>query len=183
MTRQRNLGPVLALAGAGIALAAAIAGFFVVGGPGDARARRLDEITNERVGAALDSIQCAFNGSGEAPASIGDSLRARGWRFQPDDDTDCAQWNGEEVASAARDVAPTHSGDITYTRLANDRIRICAFFQLPADAKPCSSCYQGQTYDAYFAARPTGAHCYDIGLVRQPVGEFHVYSEPRYVID
>ena len=56
--KGRNLGPVLALTGAGIAVVAVIAGFIAVGGPGDARERRLDGITMNRISAALRDKLC-----------------------------------------------------------------------------------------------------------------------------
>jgi hypothetical protein len=169
MTSRRNLGPALALGGGAVALIAAIAGLLIVGGPGDARNRRLDEMTDERVQASLDALQCAFNGSGATPASIDDALNTRGWRTSPNDPESCRDWRSDTITTSADGAPPKRSGEISYTRLSASSIRICAFYQGTAQARPCESCYTDKTYDAYFAARPAGSHCYDIDLVQQPV--------------
>src|SRR5690606_13319608 len=72
MTSKRDLGPALGVTGAIVAAAAVIAGFIVVGGPGDARAERFDEMTMQRMRTITEAARCVMTVSGSAPATRAD---------------------------------------------------------------------------------------------------------------
>jgi len=76
MTRQRDLGPVLALTGAGAAVAAAIAGFILVGGPGDTRDKRIDHKRLASVAKAISLLDCAYAVYPDAPDSLASAAEA-----------------------------------------------------------------------------------------------------------
>lgn len=182
MTQKRDLGPLLALAGGAIAIAAVIAGFVVVGGPGDTRDRRLDERTKSAVGIAFNIVQCAFNGSGAAPATIDAAMRSEGWTSKPENRTSCATLELEEqhIVSSGH---PSRSDQVSYEALSPTRVRICAFFKRPDEGRDCPGCYVGDSYDGLFAARSAGLHCYEIEMVAQPVvGRSGVYFPPYKII-
>jgi hypothetical protein len=167
MTARRDLGPILALTGAGIALAAVIAGFIVTGGPGDARDRRLDEMTEHNLTAVLSVVQCAFNGSGVAPASFDSALRTYGWTSEPAKSSICTHWRGSDL-TVPNGGNPARPGEMTYDAISPTRIRVCAFYQRSSEARECNGCYKDSSYDSVFAARSAGLNCYDIDMIAQP---------------
>lgn len=170
MTSKRNLGPILAIAGGAIAIAAVITGFILIGGPGDARDRRLDEMTMGRVTDVLNIAQCAFNEIGSAPASIDD---ARKVQRKPDDRNDaptCAYNSAPKDIPVSAGTNPPNPGDVSYAAVSTQHIKICAKFRRPTDQKTCNGiCYggpHGAAYPQFMEARPAGVHCYDVELAK-----------------
>lgn len=163
MTRQRNLGPVLALAGGGIALAAAIAGFVVVGGPGDARARRMDEMTFNRVQNVLQAVQCAFDATGAAPASVEEAHKAARLNKDMNRYETCDFGMSPETTSSGRQ--PSNPGDLTYDAVSPAQISICANYRAKSDPRVQEAvAYGTPTYSQMDEPHAAGIHCYDVTL-------------------
>ena len=163
MTRQRNLGPVLALAGGGIALAAAIAGFVVVGGPGDARARRMDEMTFNRVNNVLLAVQCAFDATGAAPASLDEARKATRLNKDANRYETCDLGMSAETTSSGRQ--PPNPGDLTYDVVSPTQVSICANFRAKSDPRvPEAVAYGTPTHAQMDEPHAAGVHCYDLTL-------------------
>ncbi|HEY7800966.1 MAG TPA: hypothetical protein VIA80_19515 [Hyphomonadaceae bacterium] len=159
MTSKRDLGPILAIVGGVIVLAAVIAGFIVIGGPGDARDQRLDAQTTARLDQVAAMAQCAFALKGQTPkdlaemrAAIRDALKAN-----PD------------IPACNRYTLDSDFPGADYTRIADDRIRLCGEFRRSFDPDQQSAFDRMQRYERFpelLAARPSGKHCYDIQLVK-----------------
>ncbi len=171
MTRQRNLGPVLALAGGGIALAAAIAGFVIVGGPGDARARRMDDIVHSKVKTLVEVVQCAFDGAGAAPASIEAAASTRPAAGRANYNTaTCGDINWGEPDMGVTNSDTPAVGEITYKAASAKRVIICTNYRtksgsyIPA-ARPTGT----PSYREIDEAHPAGLYCYDLDLVEARV--------------
>jgi hypothetical protein len=165
MTAKRNLGPVLALTGGGIAIAAVIAGFMITGGPGDARDRRLDELTRGRVTTVLNLAQCAFDEAGAAPAQLVD---VEGIRVQNPDGgwPTCALGESSEQIAGLADPNVSAPGAVTYEMSSTSHIRICANFRRPSPPSGKVECFESLGYSEFEKPHPAGAHCFDIELVK-----------------
>lgn len=165
MTRQRNLGPVLAVAGAAIAIIAAIAGFLVVGGPGGAREQRLDELTLGRVNDVLNIAQCAFNETSTAPATLEDARKVRRSADRGNGSAFCDLGTTAATVPASSGDHPAAQGDVTYDALSPTRIRICAHYRRPAEAQGCNGiCYDSFGYREFRVGHAAGIHCYEVEL-------------------
>src|SRR5690349_21276273 len=114
MTSKRNLGPVLAIAGAVIAIVAVIAGFILIGGPGDARERRLDEMTMNRITGAISTVQCAYNATGFVPTSIDAARKTPALPVTPNQPSSLC---GERAADSNVKAGdrPSAPGEVTYS--------------------------------------------------------------------
>ena len=168
MTSKHNLGPVLALTGAGIALAAVIAGFVLVGGPGDAREQRLDEMTMDRVTTVLSIAQCAYNATGAIPASIEAARTTRAVPPSPDAPAaPCGtSYTIPEVTAADRPAAP---GNVTYNAADATHIKICGNFRRPKLKIEQRDNYRFSIWAGYpqlTKPRPAGVHCFDLELLK-----------------
>jgi len=163
MTRNRDLGPPLAIAGAAIAIVAVIAGFIVIGGPGDARDRRLDEMTMTELHEVAATARCAFVLEGKTFASIDEMRIAIGRLTNPSPNArvDCEMYAIDNVISATE-----------YSRISDNRIRLCATFRRPTQKSPPDQIdptprvAQWGYFVELAEARPAGRRCYDIQLVR-----------------
>ncbi len=168
MTSKRNLGPVIALTGAGIAVAAVIAGFIAVGGPGDARERRLDEMTMQRISSVVQTAQCVFNIAGAAPASIED-METFATRAAATGKADSCAYNAPQLAQNAKihtGGKPQAPGDVTFEKVDDRRIRICGNFRRRYDPTQASGMWSDSAYPDMQQARATpGEHCYEITLI------------------
>lgn len=165
MIRLRNVGPVLALTGAGIAAAAIIAGFVIVGGPGNARDERLDQLTLQRVNTVIAVVQCAFNASGLAPATFQSALDTRP---APNDVYSGAQscGDGQLLNHIRIEGAETPKpGEVTYSASGPTLIKVCANYRAANDTRIPNA--RGQWDPPYPTtdAHPAGVHCSDIDLV------------------
>ncbi len=168
MTSKRNLGPILAIAAAAIAIAAVLTGFIIIGGPGDARDRRLDGATMSRVEDAISVAQCALNVTGSAPASIEEGYRVRPAPTETIPvPTLCG---GDAVARPHLTTGdqPAAPGDVVYRANDATHVRICGNFRRPRSDRDNDYYYGplGATYPQLSASRPAGVHCYDIELVK-----------------
>lgn len=164
---QRNLGPVIALTGTGIAIAAVIAGFIAVGGPGDARERRLDGLTITRISQALTMVQCAFNATGAVPATLQDAAKTRAVLVGQQT---VAPICGESQPSPGRITTgdqPANPGDVTYRPTGGNGISLCGHFrraQKPTD--PQDGYYPLDTaYPELSEPRAAGIHCFNMQLI------------------
>lgn len=168
MTSKRNLGPVLALTGAGIAVAAVIAGFILVGGPGDARERRLDQMTMDRITAIFATIQCAYNATGAIPSTIDEARTTRALPPGPDVNAGLC---GDSVVMETLKVAPQAAapGEITYSRIDSNHVKICGNFRRPKLKEESIDYYRTPLWAGYpqlSETRPAGVHCYDLELLK-----------------
>jgi hypothetical protein len=163
MTSKRDLGPILAIAGAVVVVAAVIAGFIAVGGPGDARDRRLDEMTLGRMSNIVAAAQCAFTLEGAAPPDLAGLSAAmdRVTQRAATDDRGCDVYGSTPLAD-----------DVEYSRLADDRIHLCGDFRRPFDPdNKRPGTYTGRPqgrFSQLSKAHPAGRHCYEIQLVKAP---------------
>lgn len=167
MTSKRNLGPAIALTGAGIAVAAVIAGFIVVGGPGDARERRLDGITMTRISQTLGIVQCALHATGAVPASLQDAVNTRA-KFP--DTKSVPPMCGETQPFTDRVTTgdqPATLGDVTYRPTGGAGVSVCGNFRRAHNANDRLDGYfpLDGVYPQLDEARPAGIHCYEIQLV------------------
>lgn len=167
---NRNLGPVIALTGAGIAAAAVIAGFIVIGGPGDARDRRLDEIAMERIMQASQLVQCAFNLSGAAPATIEEAGKIVSSGAAAGTLPNCPYYPDTTANQIGQGSNPAAPGDTTYEKVSNTSVRYCGNFRRPfAPSKPAQPDYRRDDYfgGSWQDPRPkAGPHCYEVDLIR-----------------
>lgn len=170
MISRRNLGPVLALTGAGIATAAVIAGFILVGGPGDARERRLDDMTMNRLANGIRIAQCAFNITGSVPASIEE---AHAMRRAPTDPAGpgslCGNGEPAETTRLRTGDKPVAAGDVSYQATGAANIRLCGNFRRPYRSDQRGHGWYNNMegiYPQLSASRPAGIHCFDIELIK-----------------
>lgn len=170
MTSKRNFGPVLALTGAGIAIAAVIAGFVLVGGPGDARDRRLDDLTMSWITQGLQLAHCVYNATGKAPATIEEAHSMRAVPANPiDPPRFCGRGEPPLNSRLHTGDQPAAPGDATYRAINSNRVRLCGNFRRPflpeRDGNEGYSPYQ-LSYPQLGQPRPAGIHCFDIELIR-----------------
>lgn len=168
----RNLGPVLALTGAGIAIAAVVAGFIAVGGPGQARNERLDTATEYDLHVAIEVLHCAFESTGVAPASFEVALNTAKKKPRPTDDgPNCSHTGSTKDFKVASGVAPA-VGQISYRVVAPTALQVCAHFRT-ARGRDHGGFYNDQgefdidrAYPQLQEPRPEGVRCYDIDLTK-----------------
>lgn len=170
MTSKRNLGPVLALTGAGIAIAAVITGFILVGGPGDARDRRLDGLTMSWITEGIQVAHCAYNATGAAPASIEEAHTVRAVPVNPvDAPAFCGRGEPPRNTRLHTGDQPAAPGDATYRAIDANHVRLCGDFRRPFS--PDHDGYEGYSpyqspYPQLGEARPAGVHCFEIELIK-----------------
>lgn len=168
----REWGMPLALTGLGLVVAAVIAGFIAVGGPGDARDRRLDEMTMGRIHDVLNISQCAFNGTGTTPASIDEARQTQGWLNRGNTPGACSLNTRPDQVPVSTGASPARQGDVTYERKSTDQIRICGNFRRPSNPHDnfCNGiCVRDSPYAELLEPRPkAGVHCFDIKVVTPP---------------
>lgn len=172
MTRSRDLGQPLAIAGAAIAIIAVIAGFIVIGGPGDARERRLDEMTSGRLADIFNVVQCAFNGAGTVPSTFEAAASAQG-RIAKDEPLQPCNFNmPPERLKVLSGRNPPNPGDISYEATGPAKINLCANFRRPLESNNCNGiCSYDPRNSMFIQPRPAGIHCYDIQLTQSVVVE------------
>jgi len=159
MTSRRDLGPILAAAGLAVVAIAVVAGFLAIGGPGDARARRFDDRTMQKIAGVANNAQCSYTRTGAAPKSLDEARKI--------DATPSSV-----PLSECTYVDPALISDldgIDYAPLDANRIRICADFRRPTDKRrPGYPTWQGE-FSPFNEDRPqAGRHCFEIRLVERP---------------
>lgn len=130
MTRRRNLGPILAIAGAAIALASIIAGFVLVGGPGDTRDRRIDHnrlAAVAQIAEIAEIANCAYALTKVAPESVAVALETIARRTHDPQDYRCSGFDG-------RITLPTPL--VEYRKLDASHIELCQTFLRPDPNPP-----------------------------------------------
>ncbi|OYW87480.1 MAG: hypothetical protein B7Z22_04395 [Hyphomonas sp. 32-62-5] len=170
MTRNRDLGPILAIAGAAIAVIAVIAGFIIIGGPGDARDRRLDEMTTGRLMDIFNVVQCAYNGTSAAPPTVEAAANAQGRIAKDEPLQPCNFGMPPERLAALPGRTPPNPGDISYEANAPSRVTLCANYRRPNEGEFCNGvCIRNSRTSIFSAAHPAGIHCYDLELTQSQV--------------
>jgi len=168
MTSKRNLDPIIALTGAGIAAAAIIAGFVAVGGPGDARDRRLDQMTLNRVSQVVDIAQCAFNATGATSATIEAARQVRSTIINPGVPAPLCGGDLQPDSRITTGDNPATPGDVTYRATDATHIKVCANFRSNVADHDLANSYVplAYVYPQLVESHPSGIHCFDIGLIK-----------------
>jgi hypothetical protein len=160
MTRKPDLGVMLGAAGGVLALGAIIAGFLIVGGPGDARARRLDDMVAQEMQQTAYAAQCAYWLTGRAQgsmATVESVIQDKRSEAEALNCTASAQPDKPRVTYAATDTA---------------HIRLCGDFRHPShDAEDPSASWRTDEFPELRQPRQgIGPHCYDVELRSPPSG-------------
>jgi len=165
---KRNLGPVIALTGAGIAVAAVIAGFIAVGGPGDARDQRLDQMSLNRVSQVIGIAQCAFNATGATSATIEEAQQVRSTVVNPGFPAPLCGGDLQPDNRITTGDTPAAPGDVTYRATDATHIKVCGNFRRSVADRDMANSYVplADVYPQLVASHPSGVHCFDIGLVK-----------------
>ena len=184
MTRRLDLGPILAIAGAAVAVVAIIAGFIIVGGPGHARDQRLDQLTSQKIGQVVGTAQCAFDTSGVAPIDYATATRTRSTPAPGMPPALCDATSGMQLKVGTGD-APAAPGDITYQDTTPTQIKVCANFYAPQTRENGAQTFPpySNIYPALADGHPAGVHCYVIDLVKSPEPLHALPStDPRFTV-
>lgn len=167
MTRQRDIGRILAIAGASVAVLAIVAGFVIVGGPGNARDRRLDDLTSQRISQIVGVVQCAFDASGVAPIDYPTAAKTRSAINGPGQPPALCDSNGGLQPRLVAGETPISSGDLTYLETGPTQVKICGKFNTANDAASSQMGYPfSEVYPALRDPHPAGVHCYTLDLVK-----------------
>jgi hypothetical protein len=172
MTRRRDLGPTLAIAGAAIALASIIAGFVLVGGPGDTRDRRIDHWRLAGVARTAAIANCAYALTKAAPESVAVALETITRRTHDPHDYQCTGFEGGVTL-------PTPT--VEYRKLDASHIELCQTFLRP-DPKP-PRIHDPAYADVIYPDGPFGWR--DLDVPRSSAGRFcyrvelSIRTEPR----
>jgi hypothetical protein len=167
MTSKRDLGPILAVAGAAIAMIAVIVGFIIIGGPGDARDKRIDHGRLAEIALAAGMASCVYSLTGEAPASLAEAFEVTARISRVDrPNSDCAGFTHGPALSSAPDAE--------YRKIDASHVEVCQTF-VRAESDPPR--YNDPNYPDVFymngpfnwpelsAPRPTaGRFCYALDL-------------------
>ena len=168
---KRDLGPILAAAGGVVVLAAVIAGFIAVGGPGDARDERLDNVVMEKLNALASEAQCAFEATAKTYPNIAEmkSVADRTRRGNEGRTSACSHIVPDVPPSEmGSDGDPAQPGEIDYATIDESHIRLCGNFRRAYDPKRRMINrygYMSENFPEFARARPVGKHCYEIELL------------------
>jgi hypothetical protein len=110
----------------------------------------------------MNIVQCAFNGTGVAPASFADALNATGWTDQNRSNVACRLGIESSYFAAADTDTPTTPGSATYKALGSDSVRVCANFRRPYEGEECGSLLRFHGICRWLEPRPSGV-VYDAG--------------------
>ncbi len=167
MTNKRNLGPVLALTGAGIAVAAVIAGFILIGGPGQARDERLDEITSNRIWNLVNLVNCAFNATGTSPITVEAARATKVPSFYPSHSPPlCGDHDKSGKLGAVENAPPEKLGDISYAVIDANHVKVCGSFRAKSRDRDHIYPVVGERfYPTLLQPHPRGIHCYELELM------------------
>jgi hypothetical protein len=155
VTSNRDLGPLLAAIGGAAILAAVIWGFIAVGGPGDARAQRLDEARLNVMNEYASRAQCAFYVTGQVPSSSDEARQIAEQAQIAAAVMGCPYgWSGG-TSDAIRD-------NVSYTPIPPDQIELCADFRQRSGK---SAQQHGSSFPELGEPRTApGRHCYTVKL-------------------
>lgn len=173
MTSRRDLGPILAVGGLVLVVAAVIGGFLAVGGPGDARAQRLDDQTLDKLISLAHTAQCAYNAAGHTFPTPDEMYAEAEKTARAGAQPECMQISPLPTVPkpVGSDGDPATPGEIDYVVIDDSHIRLCGNFRQPFDPQGDRPSYPAMerhvTYPEFQAPRPkSGPHCYEIELVR-----------------
>lgn len=154
MTKPPNLGPILAGAGLAIIVAAVVTGFIAVGGPGSARADRLDAQKFGQMRAIANATVCRIASGDEAPGSLADLAAASPALPPQPDKTPCINYDASRLDQPGVD----------YERVDATHIRLCAEFLRPFDPERqrSNAWYGPNTFSELNKPGPAGRRCYDL---------------------
>lgn len=164
MTSRPSTGALLAAGGAFAIVAAIIGGLAVTGGPGDARASRLNEARLGQMRQMALGAQCAFWATGQVPSTIEEISSTVSRHKWSEDDWICYSDPGQFSPGL----------DVSYTPRPPDAIELCADF-----AASKAAGYDGRTfYPAGTAPNfpeipqkaEVGRHCYTVQLSADRTG-------------
>lgn len=164
MTRKRDLGLPLAIAGSIAVVGAVIAGFIIVGGPGDARARRLDDQTMERIASSVQLAQCAFISNGQAPATMDEAMSAPA-KSSVTPGERCGSFQSDRTLRDIGSGQPDRPGDVTYNVIDASHVRLCGNFRTSfnhAEAELAPT--RWISWPELEQDRPAGPFCYELEL-------------------
>ncbi len=158
MTSKRDLGPILAAAGGVVVLGAIVAGFVVVGGPGDARALRFDDMRLSHMQQMASAAQCAFAFTGAIPPTVEGVRTAIEEEHQPVKSGDCSYFDASRFADPAVDYSVTDA----------EHIQLCADFRRPTPQDGLHAASGGSWSFPELGTRreKAGRQCYTVKLVR-----------------
>jgi hypothetical protein len=145
-----------------------IAGFILVGGPGDARERRLDEMTLDRAKRTIDMAHCVFNSTGSAPSAIEEASKVRAAVVNVDNVTTFCGVDLRASDRISTGEQPATRGDVTYRAIDASHIRICGNFyrSQPDDRRDYYRSSLWTAYPQLLRAHPAGIHCFEFELVK-----------------
>lgn len=155
MTKPPDLGPILAGAGLAIIIAAVVTGFIAVGGPGSARAERIDWLKVAQMHTIANAAACQVAHGDEAPTSLSD-LSTNPPDLRLTDVRSCRMF----------DTSILGQPGVDYERVDATHIRLCADFQRPFDPERRLGefWYNDGTYPQMSKPRPAGRHCYEFDV-------------------
>ncbi len=171
VSEARDLGPILAIAAAIIASIAIIAGFVIVGGPGNARDERLDDKTMYRISMIVDAVQCAFNTTGIAPITYENARKTQS--SEPDlgaGPVFCDGYGNSGDFEVSEGENPPAFGGISFSVIGAAHVKVCGNFRTNKDnpTLEAAGVYGGAgAYPQLFEPRPAGVHCFDLNLVKR----------------
>jgi hypothetical protein len=163
MPAPRDKGDWLALALGGVTLAAVIAGFFIVGGPGRARDLKLDARRLEALTQTAAALGCYRRGIGPLPESITDARAAfdrAGSAARLADGCAGAEWVDDPVTGTPFEIE----------RAGVDGARLCADFLRPAVKNEALQTYWlvPGLIDTGVPRPDAGRFCYPVNLAATP---------------
>lgn len=157
LTKRPDLGILIAIVAAVAIVSAILAGLAAVGGPDDARARRLDQAQLTTIQQIATSAQCAFAINGRTPRSLTELQSAPIGASLNEEVGTCRQLSALDLS---------HDSSITYEGKAGNRIEICAQFARASSSEDQERYvpYGLMNFPELRQTHPAGRHCYDIQL-------------------
>lgn len=172
MTSRPSTGALLAIGGTVAIVAAIIAGLVVTGGPGDARASRINDAKLVQLRQIAIGAQCAFWANGQVPSTLED-ISATVSRHK---------WSTEDWICYS-DPQPFNPGlDISYAARPPAAIELCVDFASSKAATYDGGAYYPPGTAPNFPELPqkpeAGHHCYTVRLSADRTGSPDVDSSP-----
>jgi len=158
LTKKLDLGAIIAGLSALVVVGAVVAGLIAVGGPGDARALRLDALMLRDMQSIATAAECVYTFKNKVPAST-EEIR-----------TGMAQRPSNMVGTCDQLYRrPRNEAAIAYSVENADHIRLCATFQraTPPEGQTAPIPYDSPVTDFPELQEPrnaAGRHCYVVHL-------------------
>lgn len=160
MTKKSNLETWIVGVSAAVIVAAVVAGFAAVGGPGSARAHRIDELRLAAMNEIATAAQCAYSVTGAAPASLQEI------------ETALAALRTSEGPCQGATFDADRERRVSYQADDPDHINLCAEFLRPSPSAANAEINGPREGPLYFSElheprEAAGRHCYRVRLARQ----------------